>query len=230
MEIETVAGDADAAMRERRRAEAACIDIETQDRKVGGAAAEIGDQHGRALFQVAREMERGRHRFEDEQDFVEAKFFQRRAIPLGSERGIGRRARIFDGTPDHEPLRRRQRVARVRPQAREKFLQKILEAVALRIDIGAVEQGARRECLQRLHEAAVLGVLQIAPHGPGPDLALRALPADFLPEGERRAKRLGLVIFEREGKRARNSAVAESEHGIGCAEIEAERARHGSCG
>ena len=230
MEIETVAGDADAAMRERRRAEAVRVDIEAQDGKVRCAAAEIGDQHGRALLQVAREMERGRHRFVDEQDFVESELFQRRAIALRGEGGIGRRAGIFDGPPDHEPLRRRQRVASVRPQAREKFLEQVFEAVALRIDIGAVEQGARRECLQRLHETAVFGVLQIAPHGPRPDLALRAFLAGLLPEGERRAQGLGLVVVEREGERARDGAVAERKHGICGAEIEAERARHGSWG
>jgi hypothetical protein len=119
----------------------------------------------------------------------------------------------------------------MKAQPLEEHAEQLLVGTALAVDHRALEVMAGRERLDRLHEAAVPGILDEALDRPRPGLGMDmgAMAHDVGPEAERRAERRDTLVLESELERdCAPAALHLRDHGVGRPEIEAERFCHGS--
>ena len=228
--VEAVARDAHAGVPEGLGAQLAAPDLEMDHREVGGAAAEVGDQHRGAVLQRLRIEERRRHRLVHLLYAREPERRERRAVALHRELRVGTAAaRVLDGTA-HQHVARQlvQLRVRVAAQLAEEAVEEVLEAPGGTVDVGLLEEPARGEALERLDEAAVARELDEALDRPraGVGHRLGMVLVTLVPERERRAEREEPVGEEAEhhGIRAR-VGMRPREHRVGRAEVEPERAR-----
>ena len=222
--VEAIAGHADARVPERLGEQAGTSLLEGDHGIVGGAAAEIGDQHRGAVAKRLRVEESGRDRLVHLADALEAERRECRLVALHRQRRIGPAARVCDRAPDEDVARQAVQLRRaMRTQLGEESREQVLEFVGPAVDAGGVEEPAGGERLERLDEAAVAGVLDEALDRPGPRLRhhLRVRLVALVPEAQRRAEseeeRGEEVEHYRLGRAMR---VRPGEHRVGGAEVE----------
>jgi hypothetical protein len=152
---------------------------------------------------------------------------QHGVIALASEGGIGAGAGIFHGAADDHPARPIvQPAAGMRHQLLEEEAPEILEAHRLAEDLRAFEQRAGGDALERLDKAAVERCLEELLDRPGAGLVRDAVPPALLfPKAQGGAEHRAGVAFERDQLGVAVTR-AECDHGVGGAEIQAERACH----
>ena len=149
--IERIARDADARMRQRMRDEAPALALETQDREIAGAAAEIRDQHRLVALQPARIPIGCAERL------VCQPHLRQPGIMIGLLQTRDRQifVRPLAGENDGPPADQRQvlrEIARVAEQMGEKGRDQALDRETLAIEPRLAEERARQMRLDRLDE------------------------------------------------------------------------------
>lgn len=185
--IEGVAGDTDARMAERFRAQRAAFSRETHHGEVAGAAAEIRDQHGGIAVQPAGEGEGRAHRLVDVARVTGAQALERRLIALHRQRLVGIAAGKAHGSADHDGRRlESERVSTMACQRPQESREKILEPVALPEDLGGIEAGAGGKGLERLDEAVDVASFKKLLDRPRATFSLGSAARPVFPEAQRR--------------------------------------------
>jgi len=104
--VEGVTGHPDPGMAERGRTQGAVgLALEADERKVAGAAAEVGDQHGGVLFQLAGKEEGRADRLIGIADLAETQPGEGGLIALQGQGFVGIAAGKGHRPPDHDARR-----------------------------------------------------------------------------------------------------------------------------
>ena len=212
-------------MRDRLRLHLARNLLETDDRIVGRAAAEIGDENIRVPLQVLGKVEGRRDRLHDELHIRETEAGERRAIPLHGQVRIGIHARKADGAAGDDPRDvRRPAVAGIGHHAAREDFQQVFERVPTGVNNCRLEERACRKGLDRLKEAAFARIFDEAADGRSTCFHLQRKPAEILVlhEGEAGAQAFRHLRIAGEAQRPGRIASLGGQHGVGRAEIEAE--------
>ncbi len=226
-----VAGNADTGMADRLCRQLAGYPFEADQRIVGRAAAEIGDQNGRIALQRLGKVISGRDRLIDVMDFRKTEPRQRLVITLGRERRIGAGAGKMHGPAGDQPRYvRRPLAAGIGLQPLQKNFHQVFKRMPAGKDQSALKQRACRKGLDRLQETRITRIVDELADGRLSSLDLQCLCAELriLHEGKRgaHAVRCAGAAGKRHGMRFR-STVAECQNRVCRAEIKPERACHG---
>ncbi len=225
--VETVAGDADAGMRQRLGGEAAVAAFEAHDREVGRAAAEIGDKHGRVVVEGAGIEEGGADRLVDIARPAEAEATEGVAVALHGEPLVGVRSGKADRAADLHSRRAELEVAvGMALDSLDEGDEQVFELRLLTKDPRFLEAAAGGEGLEGLDEAVCSAARHQLVHRPGTALEAGGQPAagTFLPVAERRdiALQRGAVVLKGDGL-GPSVGAGNGDDGVGGAEIDADR-------
>ncbi len=202
------------------------------DGEVARAAAEVGDEAELVVVEAGLVVVRRRHRLVLEDDVVEpgrqhgrAQALHRERVVLGAG-GVGE----VDGPPHHDAAAERAELllgpgAHVAQQEREQLHER-MRAVE---DGGALEGAVRQVRLERLHEAALVGGLQVAVDGARARERRQVVPgvAQVRVEVEDGPEGVGDVLPVAEASEGDFAVrVGDADGAVGGPEIEADASIH----
>ena len=209
--IEHIPRHRHARMRQRnrfQRAAWACARLKTNDRKIAGATAKIGDQHGRSFGQSLCKKERRCNRFVDVRYLLKTDILERSFVALQRQRFVGIHASECDWATGNEMQRQlRERGPRMRAHALDERSQQGFEGEFFAVNMRLSKRFAGCKRLERLQKTAVGRVVNKSLNRPRPRLKTQVLCGVrvFFPKAHRRAKRGVRMAIQREWQHLRTA-------------------------
>jgi hypothetical protein len=228
--VEGVASEADAAVGQRLRVAAPAGPVEPDHGKVGGAAAEVGHEHGLVAVEVAGVPVGGAERLVGEVDRAESGLGEGRAEPPHREGLVGVLAGEDDRAPRHDAARAGEQSVALGREVAEEGRHEVLDREAPAEEPRLGEGAAAEVGLDGLDEAPAfpprqrvlqrLGSARGVEHGAG--------RTALAPEGQRGAEHADVARRRGPGQAPHRAVLLhDRDRAVGRAEIDADGA-HGS--